>query len=493
MTPAITPISDPHQEKPCRAPGNPNPGRKDISPYWSDFTAAASNHLWLPTLTEQPTQDPEHHRGIPGKHATASWFSTTLISAPSGNTKRIFPPSATLYLKDCTACANTETQSLKIRVYPNREQRKIIRLWFDAARWCYNATVARLKQTGEPANWMKIKTSIINAVPERLKETPYQVKSVAVRDACKAMSAVKRRNKELGPGLPPDQYHQLGFRSRKNPKQGCFIPGKAVKHHGIYEKKLGKMHLSELLPPNHGDSRLTLHNGQYHLVVTTPAEQRQGETQARVVALDPGIRSFLTWFSESNAGHIAPGAFGKIQRLCAHLDKLLSRAKEEKRRLAKRNKYQAADRMRVHIVNLIAELHHQAARWLVDNFEVILLPTFETSDMTKRGARKLRAKSVRSLLTYAHYRFQKFLIWKAWQTGKDAILVNEAYTSKTCSWSGEIIENLGGRRIVAGIDGMRVDRDINGARGIFLRALGDTPALHEFVQGRIGNDAVSVC
>ena len=184
-----------------------------------------------------------------------------------------------------------------------------------------------------------------------------------------------------------------------------------MKHHGIYERKLGKMHLAELLPPNHGDSRLTLHNGQYHgqyhLAVTMPVQHRQGETQARVVALDPGIRSFLTWFSESNVGHIAPGAFGKIQRLCAHLDKLLSRAKEEKRRLAKRNKYQAADRMRVHIVNLIDELHHQAARWLVDNFDVILLPTFETSDMTKRGARKLRAKSVRSLLTYAHYRFQQ--------------------------------------------------------------------------------------
>ena len=307
---------------------------------------------------------------MPGKPATASWFSTTLIHAPSGNTTRIFPPSATLSLEDCTACAETETQSLKIRVYPNREQRKTLRLWFDAARWCYNATVARLKQTGEPANWKALKTEIIHAVPERLKDTPYQVRSIAVRDACRAMSEVKRRNKELGPGLPGGEYHELRFRSRKAPKQGCFIPGKAVKHHGIYEKKLGKMHLAELLPPNHGDSRLTLHNGQYHgqyhLVVTTPAEQRQGETQARVVALDPGSRSFLTWFSESNAGHnaghIAPGAFGKIQRLCAHLDKLLSQAKEEKRRLAKRNKYQAADRMRVHIVNLIAELHHQAAR-----------------------------------------------------------------------------------------------------------------------------------
>ena len=155
------------------------------------------------------------------------------------------------------------------------------------------------------------------------------------------------------------------------------------------------------------------------------------------------------------------------------------------------------------LVSLLERLHrgdklrivvgpHQAARWLEDNFDVILLPTFETSDMARRGARKLRSKSVRSLLTYAHYRFQKFLTWKAWQVGKELVLVNEAYTSKTCSWSGEIIPNLGGRRAVAGSDGVRVDRDINGARGIFLRTLGDTPALRQAAQECIGNCAVSV-
>lgn len=143
--------------------------------------------------------------------------------------------------------------------------------------------------------------------------------------------------------------------------------------------------------------------------------------------------------------------------------------------------------MWVRIVNLVDELHHQAARWLVNNFDIILLPAFETSDMARRGVRKLRSKSVRSLLTYAHYGFQKFLCWKAWQAGKDVVLVNEAYTSKTCSWNGEIIPNLGGRRVVAGSDGVRVNRDINGARGILLRVLGDTPALREAAQGRIGS------
>ena len=181
-----------------------------------------------------------------------------------------------------------------------------------------------------------------------------------------------------------------------------------------------------------------------------------------------------------------------MQRLCAHLDGLLSRAKLEKKRLAKRNKYRAAARMRVRIGNLIDELHHQVARWLVDHFDIILLPTFEISDMARRGARKLRSRSVRSLLTYAHYRFQQFLVWKAWQSDKELLLVNEAYTSKTCSWNGQIISNLGGRRVVTGTDGVRVNRDINGARGIFLRALGDTPALRDAAQEHIGDCATGM-
>ena len=234
--------------------------------------------------------------------------------------------------------------------------------------------------------------------------------------------------------------------------------------------------MAEQLPDGHQDCRLTLHNGQHHLAVPFKAERRESETQARVVALDPGIRTFLTWFSETDAGQIGKHDFGRIQRLCHHLDQLISRtAKAGARR--KRNLRKAADRMRVRITNLINELHHQAARFLVDNFDLILLPTFETSDMVQRGKRKIRSKSVRSMLTFAHYRFQQFLLWKAGETGKQVLLVNEAYTSKTCSWNGEIVAKLGGQRWIQSSDGFRVERDINGARGIFLRALGDTPSL----------------
>ena len=252
-----------------------------------------------------------------------------------------------------------------------------------------------------------------------------------MRDACRAVTRCKKANRELAKAKAQgkrldEPYAEVGFRSRKHPKQGCYIPRGATTDRGTYHTILGNLRMAEQLPDGHQDCRLTLHNGQYHLAVTFKAERRESETQARVVALDPGIRTFLTWFSETDAGQIGKHDFGRIQRLCHHLDQLISRtAKAGSRR--KRNLRKAADRMRVRITNLIDELHHQAARFLVDNFDLILLPTFETSDMVQRGKRKIRSKSVRSMLTFAHYRFQQFLLWKAWET------------ANRCCWSTRLI------------------------------------------------------
>ena len=143
----------------------------------------------------------------------------------------------------------------------------------------------------------------------------------------------------------------------------------------------------------------------------------------------------------------------------------------------------AANRMRLRIESLVQELHRQAARFLVDSFDVILLPGFETSEMVVRGKRRIRSKTVRNLLTLAHYRFGMFLRHKARETGAIVLSVNEAYTSKTVSWTGELLENLGGASVVVAQDGERMDRDYNGARGIYLRALGDIPALRAWLLG----------
>ncbi|HEY9863036.1 MAG TPA: zinc ribbon domain-containing protein, partial [Candidatus Obscuribacterales bacterium] len=142
----------------------------------------------------------------------------------------------------------------------------------------------------------------------------------------------------------------------------------------------------------------------------------------------------------------------------------------------------AASRLRCKIRNLVKELHRKTAKFLVENFDVILLPTFETSQMVSKSRRKLRNKSVRQMLTLSHYEFKQFLKWKSWENNKVVIDCNEAYTSKTVSWTGEIVNKLGGAQIIKSTSTqLNMDRDLNGARGIFLRALVDTPWLREYL------------
>ena len=50
---------------------------------------------------------------------------------------------------------------------------------------------------------------------------------------------------------------------------------------------------------------------------------------------------------------------------------------------------------------------------------MVLLPGFETSEMVERGRRRIRSKTVRNLLTLAHYRFGMFLRHKAREDRSD--------------------------------------------------------------------------
>ena len=341
-------------------------------------------------------------------------------------------------------------------------------------------------QSGIPAVWKHIASMVMSELVTLHPEwagVPYQVKRTAVRDACRAMSNVKKFNQRLAEdhraGLRLDEeFAELNFRSRKNPKQSCYIPDDAVTEHGVYHTILGPLRMAEAVPAGQKECRLVKERGHYWLVVPHPA-QCDIETPSGdgVVALDPGVRTFLTYFSERDCGKIGQHAFGRIQRLCHWLDDLISRTITEPNRHRRRRLRRAQARMRQRISDLVDELHWQAARWLTDNYRIILLPTFETQDMTRRAGRRIRSKTARMMLSFRHYEFKRRLHWKAWQRGALVLDVNEAYTSKTRSWDGGIRANLGGAAVIRDNIGFGMDRDVNGARGIFLRALGDRPFL----------------
>lgn len=127
------------------------------------------------------------------------------------------------------------------KAYPDSQRKQVMKTWLDASRWSYNKTVEILS-SGVPAAWNPIVKTVMAEVKSLHPEwgpVPYQVKRTAVRDACRAMSNVKKFNKQLagakGKGESLDEdFAELHFRSRKNPRQSCYIPDDAVTSQGAY-------------------------------------------------------------------------------------------------------------------------------------------------------------------------------------------------------------------------------------------------------------------
>ena len=330
-------------------------------------------------------------------------------------------------------------------------------------------TVEYLREPGTIAAWKSVKQDLLLALPTWCQEVPYQIKSIAVRDACKAVQNAKQKCRA---GLG---FQQVSFRSRKDPLQSCFIPKTALTAAGIYPTVSGKLDFTEEVANEHLDCRLVLDHGRYFVCAPQRMMMERAESQGRIVSLDPGVRTFLTWFSETSCGKIGAQAITPVYRLCYRLDEILGKVAKAAGR-HKRHLKQAVDRLKWRVRNLIDELHWKAARFLCLNFDVILLPTFEVQGMTNKLTRRIGSKTVRGMLTLAHYRFKQRLRQKAFELGKVVIDVNEAFTSKTASWTGEVKRNFGSAKVICS-NGVTMDRDENGARGILLRALGDQPAL----------------
>ena len=145
-----------------------------------------------------------------------------------------------------------------------------------------------------------------------------------------------------------------------------------------------------------------------------PVEFKSEKSNSKsIIALDPGVRSFLTGFDGEKFINIGNRDITRIFRLGQHIDKLI-RAKTTLK--GRKNKYkihrisQKINRLLIRIKNLIDEVHKKVAKCLTTEYRVIFIPTFELSQMVAKSGkkkRKLNSKTVRQMLHWAHYRFKK--------------------------------------------------------------------------------------
>ena len=450
---------------------------KDCCPFWNERCKEIASSLSLPIVTGSDDSDSILSNGLLNDLGEKLWFSIEQNILQSKSLPETYYQFYMSFRVDYTDCEVINQKLLRIN--PSAEQRKIFKHWTDISRWVYNWTLAYLRDKyikahcKETITWMDIKKEYISSFPSWTQDVPYQIKAIAIKDACNSFWRMMQSRKK--------KRKKIKFKSKKESKQSCYIPKSAVKDNGIYIRISGKRKkfYREPLPNNYKDCRLIWWNGKWYLSV--PYSRKlypRCENQARdIVALDPGVRTFIAYYSPFKFGRIGIGAYKIIYEYCLRLDKLISKyskSKSKKKRLSYRR---AIFKIRDRIRNLITELHYKSARFLCKNFSTIILPKYETKKMSSKSNRKIRSKTVRSMLSLAFYRFRQILENIAYRFNTSIVYCNESYTSKTHPETGEVNDKLGGSKFIKLLNGSKADRDLIGARNLMIKALmlGPTP------------------
>lgn len=268
----------------------------------------------------------------------------------------------------------------------------------------------------------------------------------------------------------------FSFRRYRDPIQGFDIQKLG---NSVYPKFTKGCYFTESVPEyaKGKTARVIVENNEWYLCCHDQIEIPKTVVTSKVCALDCGIRTFQTVYSPDEIAVLGEDFFrDKLLPAYLELDKTLSKRQKQLNKgfdnqrnndlIAHYNR--KIKKLRARVKHLTEDLHKKCANYLTNEFDVILLPTFETKQMSKAGGRKINNKSVRGMIGLSHYKFKTTLKWFAKKKGKVVVDVNESFTSKTNPFSGEIMEKLGSSKTFKH-NGQVYDRDINGARNIFIK------------------------
>jgi transposase len=209
---------------------------------------------------------------------------------------------------------------------------------------------------------------------------------------------------------------------------------------------------------------ITYKDGRWFFIVSeTRVCPTKTTTPKKAIALDPGVREFLTGYSsEKLVTYSQPRA--ELVKLRNEINVFRNldtcNRSNKKRGLRKRER---------RIRNLVDETHWQVINHLLSNWDAVYMGDIKSQDILSKSC--LRGSTKNELQSLSFYRFKCRLIAKAEERKKLVIMTNEAYTTKTCTFCGHRYE-IGASKTYACTEcDVSYDRDEGAARNIFMKTI----------------------
>ncbi len=379
----------------------------------------------------------------------------------------------------------------KYKLNPTSEQLELLRRTFGVTTWTYNQSVAAIQAGRVQPTVKDLRNFLVNKSADLLQDkpwvtnVPYDLRDEAVKDFIQAWKANETKKKK---GDVRAMHAQFKFQNKYRPSRKLVIHAKhywaaGIFHPGYFGEE--PFRCQEGLPDKLSyDATLTLDwLGQVHLHVPGPLDKKVTVDNLPyapnpIVAIDQGVRTAGTLFDPTNQRYIEWGSrdMAHIYRLHHYMDDLRSRMQSTADKPVGHHRRwrmkRAWRRMSVRIQNMVKDFHFKYAKWLCENYQVILLPYYDVRQMVRKtGTRVIRKQTVRAMMAWASCTFRDRLIGMSRRyPGCHIIQLSEAYTSKCCRVCGFLHRKLGGNKVFACPScSARYPRDDGGASNIFLR------------------------
>jgi putative transposase len=184
-----------------------------------------------------------------------------------------------------------------------------------------------------------------------------------------------------------------------------------------------------------------------------------------VIALDPGLRKFMTGLSENECITICTNGIEILMKILIRIDEI-----ENNDNIPKKKKRMLIKRLNRKISDKVDDLHWKTIKYLTDKYETILIGDMSVKGIVSNDTSNIQRMMKIIAYKLKFYQFKQRLIYKSKLKGNVYKEVDERYTSKTCSVCGHYDKNLGGKKIYDCEEcGTRMDRDVNGCRGIYMK------------------------
>ena len=233
----------------------------------------------------------------------------------------------------------------------------------------------------------------------------------------------------------------------------------------ILNKYFGIFNCNEVVPNIDSDCSIIFKNNRYYFLIPIKTICINNyPKEENTIALDGGLRTFLTGYSNSETIEICNNLQNKIIPIYKQLDSIQSKYDNQEI-----NNKRGIEKRQRKISNLINELHWKSINYLIEEYDNILLGNISTKNIVSNEKKKIGSLNKRVALSMRLFIFKERLKYKCTLNKKKFIEVNESYTSKTCSSCGNIKKEQNKTKIYK-CEKCKccIDRDYNGAKNIYI-------------------------